>query len=411
MPKDLYILRGAHLHYRTISKEPFNHTDPTNGGSFAQVRGYNEALHQGIASSKWALKKGSKSLTWSLWNKQEAKQDLEKIEHFKSLLNMWLTLDICRDTSQQQSKSHEDILLAVRAFSQPPKAGHDSEYNLLQLANESMKSRIVTMMSHAVFGMTTLVCLMISMIYFFLAPQNNMEQRAPADAVVSMLIMITQRVEDCAFMPTFQLIIMNFRGFYSLALIPGPRSLVVNYPGNESQHRNVGVASAYLNHKETESQTPQNVLSGLWRQNPSQLQSMHFTGIIVYFIVDALDEYPEEQHSILLKQIDHAWARSKPDEIQHLEIHATEMISLNMHIQTHPELHKEVESKIISNAQEMFLLAKLHIDALSTKHTIKAVHEASEKLPKDLKNTYDDAMQQIDNQGKEDRQLAQLALT
>jgi hypothetical protein len=43
-----------------------------------------------------------------------------------------------------------------------------------------------------------------------------------------------------------------------------------------------------------------------------------------------------------------------------------------------------------------FLLAKIHIDSLSTKNTVKAVEEVLHWLPQDLKHTYDDAMHWIE---------------
>jgi hypothetical protein len=52
------------------------------------------------------------------------------------------------------------------------------------------------------------------------------------------------------------------------------------------------------------------------------------------------------------------------------------------------------------------LLAKLHLDSLSTKNTVKAVWEALQQLPKDLKDTYDEAMEHIEHQGDDDKQLA-----
>ncbi|KAJ7782604.1 hypothetical protein B0H14DRAFT_2630777 [Mycena olivaceomarginata] len=36
----------------------------------------------------------SKPLAWSLWSRNEVKEDLDKIERFKTLLNTWLTVDI-----------------------------------------------------------------------------------------------------------------------------------------------------------------------------------------------------------------------------------------------------------------------------------------------------------------------------
>jgi hypothetical protein len=41
-----------------------------------------------------AFSKVSKSISWTLWNKKEAKEDLDQVERFKSLLNTWLTVDI-----------------------------------------------------------------------------------------------------------------------------------------------------------------------------------------------------------------------------------------------------------------------------------------------------------------------------
>ncbi|KAJ6599932.1 hypothetical protein DFH09DRAFT_890071, partial [Mycena vulgaris] len=58
-----------------------------------------------------------------------------------------------------------------------------------------------------------------------------------------------------------------------------------------------------------------------------------------------------------------------------------------------------------------FLLAKLHIESLSTKNNIKGVHEALKNLPKDLKATYDNAMRRIDDQSTDDREIAHSALT
>ncbi|KAF7366976.1 SesA domain-containing protein [Mycena sanguinolenta] len=48
----------------------------------------------------------SKRLTWTLWEKKEAKEYLDKFEQFKSLLNLWLSMDIW-DMEQQ----HHGIIL------------------------------------------------------------------------------------------------------------------------------------------------------------------------------------------------------------------------------------------------------------------------------------------------------------
>jgi hypothetical protein len=44
------------------------------------------------------------------------------------------------------------------------------------------------------------------------------------------------------------------------------RSAVVDYLREKSPSPNIGVACAYLNYKETDMQSPENILAGLWRQ-------------------------------------------------------------------------------------------------------------------------------------------------
>jgi hypothetical protein len=99
-----------------------------------------------------------------------------------------------------------------------------------------------------------------------------------------------------------------------------------------SENKNVGVACLYLNHKEADTQTPERLLSSLWRQlvlgrdvGPlaTQLYQQHRekgttpslddicdilnSSLIhypkVYIIVDAIDEYPELQRLILLRRL------------------------------------------------------------------------------------------------------------
>ncbi|KAJ6528219.1 hypothetical protein DFH09DRAFT_935342, partial [Mycena vulgaris] len=109
-------------------------------------------------------------------------------------------------------------------------------------------------------------------------------------------------------------------------------SMVVEYLCAQYQNRDIGVACIYLNHKETHSQTPSNLLAGLWRQlvfgksisslvqqmyqrhsekqtRPSLddihqvLRSAVNDWAKVYIVVDALDEYPEDERFILLQRL------------------------------------------------------------------------------------------------------------
>jgi hypothetical protein len=97
-------------------------------------------------------------------------------------------------------------------------------------------------------------------------------------------------------------------------------------------NKNLGVACIYLNHKEANDQTPSKLLAALWRQlvygrdvgsiaknlyaqhqekgtEPSLkevfevLSSSLAEFSKVFVVVDAIDEYPDDQHCILLKHL------------------------------------------------------------------------------------------------------------
>lgn len=57
-----------------------------------------------------------------------------------------------------------------------------------------------------------------------------------------------------------------------------------------------------------------------------------------------------------------------------------------------------------------FLLAQLHIGALATKNTRKALRSALQFLPIELNTTYDDALYRINDQNNEDASLAKNVL-
>ncbi|KAJ7190338.1 ankyrin repeat-containing domain protein [Mycena pura] len=246
-------------------------------------------------------------------------------------------------------------------------------------------------------------------------------------------------------------------------------SVVVNHLKLDAQiqEKNVGSACIYLNHKETRTQTPSNLLAGLWRQlvfgkpipSDSMAQKLYQqysekdirpslaevhkvlcsvlkTWSRVYIVVDALDEYPEDQRNILVNHLitmdlpvslmlisRHNINLALPD-FETLDIYAsrkdiktfvnlciTESSRLTLHVNTCPKLRKEMVTKITANARGMFLLAKLHIASLATKATVEDVQKALETLPTDLKDTYTEAMKRINHQNEDDRNLALAALT
>ncbi|KAJ7270974.1 ankyrin repeat-containing domain protein [Mycena rebaudengoi] len=242
-------------------------------------------------------------------------------------------------------------------------------------------------------------------------------------------------------------------------------SIVVDYLRSHFQSDNVGVAVAYLNHKESDAQSPSNILAGLWWQLVSkrpispmvqQVYKKHQTQRTkpsldevrdifrsttaefskVFIIVDALDEYLEAHHHIVLDTLAmdggvSLMLTSRPNiapkaffpTVSVLEISARDedihryvegqiqnSFRLSKHVRARPELREEIEMKIAENADGMFLLAKLHVDALATKPSVKAVREALQNLPEGLEHTYNEAMDRIDAQNKDDREIARRTL-
>ncbi|KAJ7021504.1 hypothetical protein C8F04DRAFT_266660 [Mycena alexandri] len=245
-------------------------------------------------------------------------------------------------------------------------------------------------------------------------------------------------------------------------------SMVVNHLGTQFKGKNTGVACIYLNHKEVDNQTPSRLLAGLWRQlvldrdigsiaeklyqqhqekgtAPSLeevdnvLSSSFKMFSQVFIIVDAMDEYPEFQREILLQQLAamssnvNLMITSRPNisleppsfcNLERLDVHAmdddlrtyvdAQIVSsprLRMHVMKQPGLQEEIHSKINTQTVDgMFLLAKLHIQSLSTKNTIKALREALKELPRGLDDSYDITMQRIDDQTEEDKKTARSTL-
>ncbi|KAJ6487291.1 ankyrin repeat domain-containing protein, partial [Mycena vulgaris] len=238
-------------------------------------------------------------------------------------------------------------------------------------------------------------------------------------------------------------------------------------------NRDTGIACIYLNHKEVDNQTPSKLLAGLWRQlaldkdissvienlykqhrekgtvpsleevvNVLRSSLKEFSKVFV--IVDALDEYPNEspgfQRETLLQYLAEMGSnvnlmitsrpnispessslpnletldiQAAPEDIQ-AYINAQIKLSprLSKHVQRQPKLGEDIHSKISSKSVDgMFLLAKLHIDSLSTKNTIREVREAMNALPESLYDSYEIAIQRIDAQSNADRKTAHSAIT
>ena len=184
---------------------------------------------------------------------------------------------------------------------------------------------------------------------------------------------------------------------------------MVSHLEAKAQKNNLGVACIFLNHKEAEIQTVSNVLGGLWKQlvlgkpvptGVSALYDYHTERQTrphldelgkalasaaaeypkVYLVIDALDEYAEDKRHLFLQFLStlgpqlNIMITSRPHinlesifpNLQILDIQATEediceylagqfkaSFRLSKHIQARPELHDEIQSKIIGNSQGM----------------------------------------------------------
>ncbi|KAJ7688188.1 ankyrin repeat-containing domain protein [Mycena rosella] len=374
-------------------------------------------------------------LTWTLWSKKEVMGYIEELERIIGLITLWLTLDICRDRGQKQIANETSILKGVQDYID------DSA----QLVKAEKRQTILEWMS----------------------PLNFLQRQADVFNTLQPgtgeWLLAEHQFQDWESGSGEILLCQGMPGAGKTVLA----SLVVHYLEPRALSHNIGLACIYLNHKETGTQTLTNLLGGLWRQlmlgkgiSPTvhSLYGYHYERQTrpnldefgkalnlaiaeypkVYFVIDALDEYPEPLRHLLLKNLvtlvphvnllftsrPHINLDSYFPHLQMLEIYATagdihryldiqiqNSVRLSRHIRTQPALCEEISCKIIENAKGMFLLAKLHIECLTTKNTIKAVGEAMQNLPNDLQHTYDEAMARINHQTEEDKQLGLLVLT
>jgi hypothetical protein len=176
-----------------------------------------------------------------------------------------------------------------------------------------------------------------------------------------------------------------------------------------ADNRDIGVACIYLNHKEVDSQTPPKLLAALWRQlvldrdigsDAKELYKQHYrrgtspslqevAGILtssleefsqVFIVIDAIDEYPEDQRFILLKHLTEQMGLSlnvklmitsrphvpagptlpnvetleigaMPEDIQKFVNAQIDLLPrLSKHVQGKPSLREDIHSKISSKS-------------------------------------------------------------
>ncbi|ERF68520.1 hypothetical protein EPUS_05659 [Endocarpon pusillum Z07020] len=160
----------------------------------------------------------------------------------------------------------------------------------------------------------------------------------------------------------------------------------------------------------------------------------------VFIIIDALDECPEADQvrnnflngvrsllphiQLMVTSRPIASIESMFKEDTQLEIRAHDediRTFIESHIQLQKELvdvlegHDDVQSVIVSTLLEktngMFLLAALHMESLSKEDNIRDIRESLRKLPEDLDDLYDEALQRIKCQDRRKAARADQVLT
>ncbi|KAJ7609341.1 ankyrin repeat-containing domain protein [Mycena polygramma] len=239
-------------------------------------------------------------------------------------------------------------------------------------------------------------------------------------------------------------------------------SLVTNTLRLEAESQNIGVGVIYLDHSETDMPSPARLLAAIWRQlvvekplspdlyrlyrkhrerrtrptieeDRAVLRSTILEYPKVFIIVDGLDEYPEKHRDILLRDLMalgphvNLLLTSRPHiTIGHMvpsyeifEIRATgddickylhgqisKSSRLYKHVTNSPNLHQELEEMVVERSDGMFLLAKLHVDSLTEKRTVREIRDALNDMADNLEVAYGAVVDRIDRQNQGDRKLA-----
>ncbi|KAL8787605.1 MAG: hypothetical protein Q9195_007693 [Heterodermia aff. obscurata] len=240
-------------------------------------------------------------------------------------------------------------------------------------------------------------------------------------------------------------------------------AIVVDYLQRMRHDKVSAVAYIYCNYKERAQQTPNDLISSLVRHLveqersvPSDLVSLYqrhtrsntrpsnseLQRLLVstasrfpsfFIVIDALDECSETSRSALgsslpsiLPGAQILYTSRRLNDIERifegchrLEIRASDSDirryifdrilhepRLARHIEADSNLKEVISDVIVRKSDGMFLLAQLHLGTIATKHSRKALKLALQTLPVELNRTYEDAMQRIDDQSKEDSSLA-----
>ncbi|KAL8690273.1 MAG: hypothetical protein Q9218_004239 [Villophora microphyllina] len=248
-------------------------------------------------------------------------------------------------------------------------------------------------------------------------------------------------------------------------------SIIINYLRHnrpEESKGSVGIAFIYFKYNETD-QTFENVLSSLLQQllqdsediapnllslyerhrdrntspTTSEISQALSTMIEnhkeVFCVIDALDECHETIRWELIEKLESLGPKVRVlitsryldsiaeelDTYQRFEIRASKADielfvehqirrnrNLRKIVQRSPSLRDDIKQGVFNTAENMFLLARLHVESLASAAglSVKHVRNKLRTLPSTLKGTYDDAMERIENQEPDHRRIALKAM-
>ncbi|RFU32928.1 hypothetical protein B7463_g3428, partial [Scytalidium lignicola] len=213
-------------------------------------------------------------------------------------------------------------------------------------------------------------------------------------------------------------------------------SVVVDYLSTKYGHAvDIGIAYVYCNFRRTHEQKPANILASFLKQLFLRLPNIPDSVTRLYnYHKDrgtrpSLDEICKELHAVT-KTATNIFATSRfLPEITNdfvgksisLEICASgedtrkfldgQMKRLPSFVLRNVNLQEEIKTEIVNAAQGMFLLVQLNVDSLVGSKSTKALKKALKELSKGLDHAYNEAMNRIQGQIANSRELAKQVLS
>lgn len=245
-------------------------------------------------------------------------------------------------------------------------------------------------------------------------------------------------------------------------------SVIIDKLQTQFSPQNIGLAFMYCNYKERDSQTFGNIIANLLQQLvqchksiPEEVHALYtkscqrnirpdeeeffsvFQSVIakfsrVYIVIDALDECKQHTRSKLIEKLlqlpvklhlictsrhlgdiqetfaeaSHLEIRASDADItRYLEAQILQIPKLVKFCKRAEDLENSIIKKLVKKAKGMFLLAELHLQSLKTKTDIKSLRKALDVLPAERDQTYEDALERIQNQPKDESELAMRVLS